>query len=158
MNTTTRATESQISYAQSLLASREVSDTFRASLGDITALSKREISSVIDSLRSFPYAPRESRTTAPVVALEVGVYFKEGVVYRVKVSQSSGRPYATKLVGGSFQYDPSYIRAISADDKMTLEQACDYGIQFGVCCACGRELTDEVSVARGIGPVCARRF
>jgi hypothetical protein len=155
---TTQATESQISYAQSLLASREVSDTFRATIGDITVLSKREASTLIDTLRSFPYAPRESRTTAPVVALEVGVYFKEGVVYRVKISQSSGRPYATKLVGGSFQYDPSYIRAISANDKMTLEQACDYGLQFGVCVACGRELTDEVSVARGIGPVCARRF
>jgi hypothetical protein len=158
MNNTTQATERQISYAQSLLATRAVSDLFRASLGDLTALSKSEISSVIDSLRSFPYAPRESSTTAPVVALEVGVYFKEGVVYRVKLSQATGRPYATKLVGGSFQYDPSYIRAISADDKMTLEQACDYGLQFGVCVACGRELTDEVSVARGIGPVCARRF
>ena len=89
---TTQATESQISYAQSLLASRAVSDTFRASLGDISALSKREISAVIDSLRSFPYAPREPRTSAPVIALEVGVYFKEGSVYRVKISQSSGRP------------------------------------------------------------------
>ena len=158
MTTTTRATESQISYAQSLLATREVSDSFRATLGDITVLSKREASALIDSLRSFPYLPREPRTSAPVSTLEVGVYYKNGDVYRVKISQTSGRPYAMKLVGRSFVYDSSYIRAISADDKMTLDQACDYGIQFGVCCVCGRELTDEVSVSRGIGPVCARRF
>jgi hypothetical protein len=158
MTTTTSATESQISYAQSLLASREVSDTFRATLGDITTLTKREASALIDALRSFPYAPRAPRTTAPASNLEVGVYYKNGEVYRVKVSQTSGRPYAMKLIGRSFEYDSSYIRQITADDKMTLEQACDYGIQFGVCCVCGRELTDETSVARGIGPVCARRF
>lgn len=155
---TSHATESQISYVQSLLASRVISDEFRASVGDLNALTKREASSLIDSLRSFPYAPREGRTATPVANLEVGVYYKDGSVYRVKISQTSGRPYATKLVGNSFVYDPSYTRQITLDDKMTLEQAMDYGLQFGVCCVCGRELTDETSVARGIGPVCARRF
>ena len=30
----------------------------------------------------------------------------------------------------------------------------EYGRAFGVCCMCGRELTDPESVALGIGPVC----
>lgn len=150
------ATESQISYVLSLLSSRVVSDDFRATVGDVATLTKSQASALIDSLRAMPYAPRESATA--VAPLEVGVYYKSGDVYRVKISQSSGRPYATKLVGGHFEYDPSYVRQITADDKMTLEQACDYGIQFGVCCVCGRELTDEKSVAMGIGPTCAKRF
>lgn len=32
------------------------------------------------------------------------------------------------------------------------------GKQSGICEACGRELTDPVSIARGIGPVCEGRF
>jgi hypothetical protein len=33
-----------------------------------------------------------------------------------------------------------------------------YGKQFGVCCCCGRELTDPKSVAKGIGPVCEKSY
>lgn len=32
------------------------------------------------------------------------------------------------------------------------------GIRTGECCCCGRELTDPVSVASGIGPVCATKW
>jgi len=32
------------------------------------------------------------------------------------------------------------------------------GVQTNHCCCCGRELTDPVSVANGIGPVCAKNF
>lgn len=34
----------------------------------------------------------------------------------------------------------------------------NYGKRTGVCCVCGRELTNEESVARGIGPICASYF
>jgi hypothetical protein len=33
-----------------------------------------------------------------------------------------------------------------------------YGLRTGSCCICNRELTDPVSVANGIGPICANRF
>jgi len=33
----------------------------------------------------------------------------------------------------------------------------EFGKRFGVCAICGRELTNEDSVARGIGPVCYSR-
>ena len=33
----------------------------------------------------------------------------------------------------------------------------EYGHRFGVCCICGRELTNERSVSDGIGPVCKSR-
>lgn len=33
-----------------------------------------------------------------------------------------------------------------------------YGLRFGECSICGRELTDPVSVERGIGPICADNF
>ena len=39
-----------------------------------------------------------------------------------------------------------------------LEAAVAYGKKVGVCSCCGRELTDPVSIERGIGPICADNF
>lgn len=33
-----------------------------------------------------------------------------------------------------------------------------YGRLTGICCCCGRELTDPVSVERGLGPICESNF
>jgi hypothetical protein len=43
-------------------------------------------------------------------------------------------------------------------DREPLETAKRYGKLSGVCCSCGRDLTDPVSIAAGIGPICARKF
>lgn len=70
--------------------------------------------------------------------------------------------YLGKVMGGKFLR----VRACSNDqeakvlnllqDPKAAAQA--YGIETGVCCICNRELTDPVSVAQGIGPICADRF
>lgn len=39
-----------------------------------------------------------------------------------------------------------------------LQAAMKYGKLSGRCCSCGRELTDESSIANGIGPICAAKF
>ena len=47
------------------------------------------------------------------------------------------------------------LSLIAADPKEALTR---YGREIGVCGVCGRTLTDEVSRAAGIGPVCADRI
>lgn len=42
--------------------------------------------------------------------------------------------------------------------KDPLVAAVEYGRATGVCACCGRELTDDASVAAGIGPVCKQKF
>jgi hypothetical protein len=39
-----------------------------------------------------------------------------------------------------------------------LNAAIAYGKRYGKCSVCARTLTDEASIARGIGPVCAANF
>lgn len=39
-----------------------------------------------------------------------------------------------------------------------LEAAKRYGRESGICCSCGADLTNEDSIAAGIGPICAGRF
>lgn len=41
-------------------------------------------------------------------------------------------------------------------DADPLKAAGQYGIKSGSCGCCNRELTDPVSIARGIGPICFR--
>lgn len=93
--------------------------------------------------------------------LEVGMYrVANGDIYRVQPSRETGNLYAKKLdvIANSFAYEQGAIRKLKASDKMTLQQAKEWGMETGICCACGAFLTDERSVAEGIGPVCATRF
>jgi hypothetical protein len=40
---------------------------------------------------------------------------------------------------------------------MTVEEAKAFGLLYGRCIVCGRTLTDEKSIADGIGPICAAK-
>ena len=70
--------------------------------------------------------------------------------------------YVGKIVEGKFirtrEADPALgeaLRAIAADP---VAAATSYGISTGVCCLCGRTLTDPDSVSAGIGPICAGKW
>ena len=147
------ATSSQISYLESLATSRVIN----AELPVFTTLTKSEASALISELKNLPYVPRAPRAGAPASDLVEGIYFRDGEVYKVKKS-SAGRMYALILRGSSWSYDPSHVRGLALDNRITLEQASEFGIRTGVCAICGIPLTNLVSLERGIGPVCAGRF
>lgn len=47
------------------------------------------------------------------------------------------------------------LTAFNADPQAEIKVQ---GLRTGQCCACGRELTDPVSLANGIGPICAEKY
>lgn len=103
----------------------------------------------------------------PQPVTEPGMYQKpNGVVYRVKISKKNGFPYAEKMVPGkfgkvTFEYVAYEIKTLTADMRMTVESASKIGAKYGACCVCGRTLTDttkNMSVQKGIGPVCATKI
>lgn len=147
------ATSSQIAYLESLATSRVIS----APLPVFTTLSKSEASALISELKNLPYVPRAPRAGAPASDLVEGIYFRNNEVYKVKKS-SAGRMYALILRGSSWSYDPSHVRGLTLENRITLEQASEFGIRTGVCAICGIPLTNLDSLERGIGPVCASRF
>jgi hypothetical protein len=112
-------------------------------------------------------AMRRAEADAEVAAKPVrelpteGMYRTEdGTIYKVQVAHhGTGKLYAKKLVqegdAWRFEYERGAIYRLTASDKMTLEEAKAFGALYGTCCVCGRTLTDEESIAAGIGPVCA---
>lgn len=74
----------------------------------------------------------------------------------------AGEAYLGKIIGGRFiksrdclPEQESQIVELVNDPKAAAEA---YGKRTGICCCCGRELTNEGSIDAGIGPICAQRF
>lgn len=122
-----------------------------------------EASQGIDHLFACPKLPA-GKGFAPDVELEAGMYRTDGVIYKVyRAVHGSGRMCAKELVvdgegSAHFEYRGLATRFTKAADRMTLEQAKEFGAIYGVCCQCGATLTDERSIEAGIGPVCAGKI
>lgn len=97
---------------------------------------------------------------------EEGMHQFGGVIFKVqRAVNGSGRLYAKALVeapgsdsGWTFEYAPGAIKNLSAATKLSLAEAKAFGALYGTCCVCGRTLTNEDSIAAGIGPICAGKF
>ena len=166
------ATEKQLSFIKSLakeiLGTDELANAFIVKLHEDGALSSRVlVSGVIDELIAKRNAKRAEARPMYAAELEPGMYkTADGTIYKIQLAvHGSKKPYAKRLVppaefgaNAEFVYAPGAMRGILPEHKMTLEEAKEFGALYGTCCVCGRTLTDERSIAAGIGPVCARRF
>lgn len=164
MNT---ATPAQKTYIIDLLNTREIPIAQNGIWMEVSAkleadtLTKREASFAIGALKDLP-----RRVTETVEKLkpsnritEDGMYRKDGIIYRVQRARGSGNLYGKRLDQEtmSFEYIPGILSEITPADRMTLEEAKEFGALYGVCCVCATVLTNEVSIAEGIGPICGKR-
>lgn len=128
---------------------------------------KAGASALIDWLTACPKAAAAS-TAAVSTTLTDGIYITEdGSTVKVQEARNgSGRLYA-KLMDrdtGKFEYVGGLVGKVAAQfqhgaaRRLTLELAKEYGALYGRCIECGRDLTDEDSIARGVGPICAQKF
>ena len=98
----------------------------------------------------------------PTAEVPEGIHIYSGSVYKVQTSSTSWKRYAKRLVipekgRPSWQYvGGAPLKHLSPSTLITEEDAARFGLLTGVCACCGRTLTDPESIARGIGPVCAR--
>lgn len=158
------ATDRQVTFLGTLLSERVYPTGSFLSVSDALlagTLDKGAASRAISALMSLPKAPRAA-APRPVVAADLseGMYrTADGSVYRVKRSRDSGRLYAKSLdlLTGEFAYAAGAVYRLTAADRMTLSQAKFLGCEMGICIVCGATLTDPVSVAAGIGPICGGR-
>lgn len=128
---------------------------------------KREASAIIERLKSLPNAPRPviatpAKTVTSGAITEDGMYLKDGVIYKVQLAvNGSGRLYAKKFNTETKEFEYAGIaplRSLTLADKMSREQAGEYGKLYGICMRCSRTLTDEYSIANGYGKICAGKL
>ena len=145
------ASEKQIEFIKSLAASKGVEV-------DTENMGAKQASAKIDELKTLADAPKTKVANRP--ELEDGMYQTGDDIFKVQHAvNGSGRQYAKKLVNYGnnefgFEFAPGMVGKLKAENRMTREQAEEFGKLYGTCCVCGRTLTDEKSIERGVGPVC----
>ena len=146
------ASERQVAFLQSLLAERE--NTLAVEFAGLTS---KQASEFIGTLINAPKRVAGVRADFPT---EEGMYRDNaGIIYKVQASRETGRLYAKHLdvAERKFIFEAGAMRHLTAQMRMTIEEAKAFGVEYGFCVWCGKFLTDPVSVAQGIGPVCAGR-
>lgn len=149
------ATEAQVNFLHSLFDQKFDADkaaTCHEWLNN-HRLSKATASAKISELKEMADVKGEE--------LDLGMYQVDGVIYKVqRAVHGSGFLYAKRWdeEAQSFEKETGAIRKIRASHRMTLEEAARFGQITGTCGHCGRTLTDEDSIAAGIGPVCAGKY
>lgn len=82
----------------------------------------------------------------------------------VKVYITQNRRLGTKVLTltdegrASFVYQPGLMSRLTADMRLTADEARAFGRQHSICCACGQLLEDDRSIAAGYGPYCAEKY
>lgn len=96
--------------------------------------------------------------------IEDGIYRVGPRIFKAYTSIQSGRTLCKSLKIDGIDGKPQWIyegmayRFVKPEEKMSLEDAKEFGQIYGICCKCGRTLTDETSIAKGIGPICEDRW
>lgn len=156
------ATDSQLTFIRDLLAQVDGKSAIRRAIESGGELTRRDASTMIDQLmerrNSARATARRHVTQAGSSSLTVGMYSVGGVPVKVFRARNGQHLLAKKLHRGEWVYLGAARRFVTADQRMTLDQASEYGRRTGTCCSCGRRLTNPASINAGIGPICAEGF
>lgn len=91
-----------------------------------------------------------------------GFYQLNGAIYKVMKNRAGNRLYARKLVvvngKGEWHYDKGTVYSLKQSNRLTPAQAKEFGDLHHFCLCCHRELTQPLSIERGVGPVCWGRL
>ena len=158
-------TPAQLSYVASLAdqAGPERYATVLATLNATTidTLTRRQMSSLIPALKEAAAAQRATttanrqRTTTAPAPITSGMYLHNDTAFRVYQANNGNYLLVKALVDGDWEYRGTPKRCgLTAEMRMTLDQAKQYGKSTGVCVCCGRTLTNPDSIELGIGPIC----
>jgi len=155
IDTKGEVTEKQLAAAERMIAKLAANREVRAAKSgevDVTAIEALFATAKASGLKRLAFVADGLRISpAPETGRNAGAYYvKDGDAYQGKIAGgrfiASGEADATTL---------PRLAEIAADPA---GMARLYGKRTGICCCCGKELSDPVSVANGIGPVCATRW
>lgn len=163
-----KATEKQIEFVQ----------TLSSEVAEIVGFTPEEEVQLERIRKSWKRIPQDAGVASSVISTLLNIKKAHGVsrtlpvegmhkvgdrIFKVQVAvHGSGNLYAKELIedtnGWRFEYSSGSVGYLTEKTLMSLEDAKAFGSLYGVCCMCGRILTNESSIADGIGPICAGKF
>lgn len=166
--------DKQLNFVAKLVKERDLallSPKDRADAESVDLLDRREVSKLIDVLLKAPKVTVLAKKTPYQKPLEVGMYHTNtGEILRVYLGQHSGQPLVKRVVLSGEKYEYEYVgsahRVLRGEsvlggvvcERMSLDEAKNWGRMTGHCIVCGRQLDDPESVDKGIGPVCEKNW
>lgn len=178
------ASDKSLAYMRSLARDRDTSslvstmpsawlNVFRYVIGGNDIVAQSDVSKFIDALKKCPTREQveashhmdyiAERVTRKQQELTDGMYRSHrDIIYKVYHTQT-GQQVAKRLVddypnGWKFKYEgKAPLHFLKPTERMSIDDAMEFGKIYGQCCMCGRTLTDELSIEMGIGPVCGKR-
>jgi len=175
------ATDAQLEYLSGLAESRAMEDADRAFLLEhMKNFDTKLASKWIEALKVLPPKPKPQPVQRGVMAvpdsIPDGRYAllrqsdKVWVFYRIKTKEQGiayGVGATVRVVNrlhgapGAFRYTKvlrsEWNWVVSTVVKDPGLHSTLFGLKVGACGVCGSPLTDPVSIAMGIGPICARK-
>lgn len=176
------ASERSVNFARKLLTERDVPTGYTSlTLADLDAhdrvekcepypgdrhVTQRTVSTAIDYLVDLPAKPRADAPTE-------GFYELDGRVYRVRKAQKGSHLYALVLTGPNgesevaqwhdpkatdWTFAPGMMPKLKPEHRMSVERAEELSRLIARCIRCNAVLENPESVARGIGPICRKKF
>lgn len=109
------------------------------------------------TLHVKPAAPTKSGVRARSNQVDEGYYMWYGRYVKVQENQAGTGVYAKAWDTDTekWEYTSGLVTKLSADMKLTAEDAAKFGSLYGRCVFCSQQLNDERSIVVGYGPVCA---
>lgn len=152
------ATENQITLLIKLLAEK-IEDPAEA-LNAIKWVNEHKLSKATASAKISKYMamPSVRKAFSSTPELAEGMYRVGETIYKVYRTRETNRLVTKTLTEEGFEYSGMKpLATIKPEHRMTLDEAKEYGKVTGTCCVCAAKLTNEKSIAAGIGPVCGGR-
>lgn len=162
-------TAKQTAFIRTLIAERDLTPADMLAVEAARDLARRGAltpvwaSVLIDRLVKAPRKVSASATTTPAApeVTEGATYrLSDGRVVRIVKARETGRLYGKVWDedAATWLYMAGALRIVRNLSPITLAEAEEFGKVTHHCAICGRRLTKAVSIARGIGPVCADRI
>ena len=161
------ASEKQLTFLTKLLGEKDVPADVAARMqatvnsGELTSAKASEGITWLLARPSKAATVRVQVTApaAPKATITDGFYELDGTAYKVQLNQAGTSLYGKKLVEGRWEYVPGVVGVLTRGNAQPLseELAAKLGHLYGSCVICNRRLTDEESIAKGIGPICASK-
>jgi len=119
-----------------------------------------EVSRAIDEAKKCLWRAKPS-DLLPVTVAEKGYYKVDGNIYTVvSGKKDKTRSYAKILVNegnrGHWDYARGMVMKLQPENRITIQEAKEFGHLHGFCMCCGKTLTDPKSVEAGVGPICQK--